>query len=109
LLYRGELASMEQVRKADEVALGEVLPCEVREPLSRFIERFSRLHRLSPHQTAVVWFAASGHCRKESAVRMGCSLKTVEEHWRRVYLKTGCGSEPKVVAKLLVFALTHQT
>jgi DNA-binding CsgD family transcriptional regulator len=78
------------------------------DPLSSFIERFAGLHRLSRHQTAVVGFAASGLCRKESARILACSLKTVDEHWRRVYLKTGCGSEPQVMAKLLAFALTRR-
>jgi DNA-binding NarL/FixJ family response regulator len=79
------------------------------DPLAPFIERFARRYRLSPHQTAVVTFAAAGLCRKESADQMACSLKTVDEHWRRVYDKAGCASAPQVVAKLLLFALTEPT
>ena len=92
-------------RSAPEVASAPLAPID---PLSSFIERFSGLYRLSPHQTAVVGFAAIGLCRKESARCMACSLKTVDEHWRRVYVKTGCGSEPQVISKLLVFALTQR-
>lgn len=87
---------------------GDVLALEATDPRSRFIESFSGFYRLSPQQTAVLGFAANGLCRKESASRMSCSLKTVDEHWRRVYAKTGCGSEPQVVAKLLLFALTRR-
>jgi DNA-binding CsgD family transcriptional regulator len=92
-------------RGGPEVATAPLAPIDA---LSSLIERFSGLYRLSPHQTAVVGFAASGLCRKESARSLACSLKTVDEHWRRVYVKTGCGSEPQVMAKLLVFALTQR-
>jgi DNA-binding NarL/FixJ family response regulator len=91
-----------------ETPFVDVLVLEAHDPLSRFIESFSRLYRLSPHQSAVLGFAARGLCRKESAQRMACSLKTVDEHWRRVYAKSACTSEPEVMSKLLIFALTHR-
>jgi len=69
--------------------------------LVAFIERFGRCYGLSPQQLNLLHFAATGVARKESAARSGCSVKTVEEHWRRIYHKTGCASELQVVAILL--------
>ena len=70
-----------------------------------FILDFARAHSLSPQQSALLRLSAMGVCRKEGAAQLVCSLKTVEEHWRRVYHKTGCTSEAQVVARFLRWAL----
>ena len=37
---------------------------------------------------------------KEIASLLGCSRRTVEAHWRTVYLRTGCHSRRQVWARL---------
>jgi len=75
--------------------------------LAPFVERFGQSHGLSPQQVSLLNFAATGRARKESAALTGCSLKTVEEHWRRIFRKTGCTSDLQVVANLLVSILAR--
>jgi DNA-binding NarL/FixJ family response regulator len=73
--------------------------------LAGLVDRFSGLHRLSPQQATLLTFAVSGICRKQAAARLGSSLKTVEEHWRRIYAKVGCASESEVIARFLRFVI----
>lgn len=73
--------------------------------LSPIVSRFGQLHGLSRRQCLLVELAATGIGRKESALRVGSSIKTVEEHWRRIYQKTGASSPIEVLAQLIQFVL----
>src|SRR5262245_24777638 len=74
--------------------------------ISFHLNRFGCAHRLSPQQLACLRLSLSGLARKESAGVVGCSIKTVEEHWRRIYVKTGCRSELGVLAKFVRASLS---
>jgi DNA-binding CsgD family transcriptional regulator len=73
--------------------------------LDAFVQAFADKHGLSPQQAAVLRQSACGLTRKEVAALMGVSPRTVEEHWRRIYGKTDCRSEPQVVARLLALVI----
>jgi DNA-binding CsgD family transcriptional regulator len=73
------------------------------------VASFSRSLKLSEQQTAVLASAARGLSRKEFAAECGCSVKTVEEHWRRVFRKSGYHSEIALLARILRDAVDDLT
>jgi DNA-binding CsgD family transcriptional regulator len=82
-----------------------IAPSASGDRLTSYVGLFAQQHGLSPQQAAVLRQSAIGLSRKEVAALMGVSPKTVEEHWRRIYGKTGCRSESRVVALLLALVI----
>jgi DNA-binding CsgD family transcriptional regulator len=52
----------------------------------------ARSYDLTPREAEVAACIAAGSSYKETAYRLGISIKTVKTHISRVYEKTGCGS-----------------
>src|SRR4051812_17723285 len=75
----------------------EAFPQLIRVLAQRYGDRMS----LSPRQTNLIYFAITGMARKEAAAYLGCSLKTVEGYWKRIYQKCGCCSDAEVVARFI--------
>jgi DNA-binding CsgD family transcriptional regulator len=61
---------------------------------------------LTARETEVLRLGCLGLSSKETAAQLGCSPKTVDEHWRRIYKKWRLSSRAKIVADLLAEALT---
>jgi DNA-binding CsgD family transcriptional regulator len=64
------------------------------------IARFSRAHRLSPRETALLRLALSGRNNDEAAEALGCSRATISSFWNRVFRKTGVSGQRDVVILL---------
>jgi len=64
------------------------------------INSSEKLNLLSPREKEVVALIASGLCRKETAEKLGISLKTVEGHFLNIYSKLGLNN-PVQVARLV--------
>ena len=73
--------------------------------MRRLVDDFAQTSGLSPRQCEMIWLAVIGLCRKEAAVHLACSVKTVECYWKRIYEKTGCRSEAEVIAMFIRAAL----
>lgn len=65
------------------------------------VRRLCGNHTLSPAEAEVVLAAVDGCSVDETADRLGCSRRTVETHWQRVFKKTGYRSKPDVLAAVL--------
>jgi DNA-binding NarL/FixJ family response regulator len=72
------------------------------------VAAFSCRNGLSRRQTEVIEHAALGRGRKEVALLLGCSPKTVEEHWRRIYQKTGHYNEATLLSRILFLAVERR-
>lgn len=70
-------------------------------PIRALAQRYGGMMSLSPRQTNLIYFAITGMSRKEAAAYLGCSVKTVEGYWRRIYQKCGCCSDAEVVARFI--------
>jgi len=66
-------------------------------------KRFS----LSPREIEVVLRSSTGIGTKEIAADLGCSAKTVDEHWRRILKKAGLRSRWELGAEVLAGALRN--
>lgn len=53
-------------------------------------------------KACLVILAAAGLCRKESAVLLGVSPKTVEKHWDNIMNRTGIHNQTQICAMLAV-------
>ena len=73
--------------------------------LTELVARAALRRRLAPREVQVLQLCATGLDSKEIASRLGCSPKTVDEHWRRIYLKWGMRSRHRIVAESLAEAL----
>jgi DNA-binding CsgD family transcriptional regulator len=69
--------------------------------LHRFVFEFASRHGLSARETDTLLLAAQGDANKEIAAHLGISYKTVTEYWQRVCRKTGCHSQPRVIAAVI--------
>jgi DNA-binding CsgD family transcriptional regulator len=65
------------------------------------IREFARHHELSKREHEVLALGARGLIAKEIAAEIGCSARTVEEYWSRIFLKVGIRSRAAILAKLL--------
>ena len=65
-----------------------------------------QLYGLSDRESGVLLGGALGTPSKAVATELGCSSKTVDEYWRRIYRKTGCSSRQEIIALLLRRAVT---
>ena len=72
---------------------------------NNLVQGFAETNRLSRREREVVHFAAMGFCNKEIAASLGCSPQTVAVYWGRIYRKTRCHSQCRVLAALLICAL----
>ncbi len=70
--------------------------------MDKRLEKFCAAHALSGRQAEIVRMALQGCNRKATAAEIGCSVKTVEGYWRRIYEKTGAGSEREVVSMFIL-------
>ena len=73
--------------------------------LEQLLESISIQYRLSPREKQVLRGAAMGDCTKGIAQNLKCSPKTVEEYWRRIYVRFRLFSRQQIVARLLWEAL----
>jgi DNA-binding CsgD family transcriptional regulator len=70
-------------------------------PFDQLLARLEKKQSLSRREAQVVNAAARGLHTKATAAELGCSPKTVDELWRRVYRKLRCDSRLSVLALLL--------
>jgi DNA-binding CsgD family transcriptional regulator len=71
------------------------------------VQNFASDYRLSGRETDLLRQAAEGRSMKETAFACGISLKTVENYWRRIYVKTGKDAQLAVVAMLFRWSCNH--
>ena len=71
------------------------------------LEEYFKLHCLSGQQKRVLRLHLGGFRDREIALKLGCSLATVREHWRRIIEKTGGKHRVGVVARALEFLRSH--
>src|SRR5688572_24895777 len=64
------------------------------------VTEFSREHKLSPRETALLRLALSGLNNDEAAQVLGCSRATVSSFWNRIFRKTGVSGQRDVVILL---------
>jgi DNA-binding CsgD family transcriptional regulator len=62
---------------------------------------------LSPREIEIVMRSSTGVGTKEVAADLGCSAKTVDEHWRRILKKAGFASRWEIGAEVLARALHY--
>lgn len=77
------------------------------EKLRALVARFRDKYRLSQREATLLELGARGLSSKEAADRLACSIKTVDEHWRRIYVKWKLASRPRIVAAILFAALSE--
>ena len=78
-------------------------------PIETVVDRFRRMHSLSPRQAAVVVSLATGRTtRTEIADAMGCSEKTVDAHLQAIFNKTGQRSATALLVAPFQLACHHQ-
>jgi DNA-binding NarL/FixJ family response regulator len=73
--------------------------------LGQLVDRVGTQYGLSPREKQVLKGAATGTCSKTLALDLRCSPKTVEEYWRRIYVKFRLPDRREIVARLLWEAL----
>ena len=74
--------------------------------LRALVDRVGDRYRLSEKERAVVRLTARGLHTKAVAAELGCSPKTVEEHWKRMFEKIPGRSRQVVVALVLFEAIS---
>jgi DNA-binding CsgD family transcriptional regulator len=65
------------------------------------VEAFSATYGLSAQQSEVLRLTVSGLHAKEVADRLGCSRRTIDAHWTRIFAKTETNSQIAVLASLI--------
>ena len=70
-------------------------------PFARIIATFSDDYALSRRERQVVLLTSMGIHTKAVAAELGCSLKTVEAYWLRIYHKTTVRSRLELMSQLL--------
>lgn len=68
------------------------------------VQRVRSRHRLSQSEYQAVCAAAEGLGTSEAALRVGCSVRTLDTHWQRIFNKTGYRSKQEVIALALRMA-----
>ena len=69
------------------------------------LDAFARAHGLSRRERSVLSLAADAVRDKEIAGRLGCTAKTMDALWRRIYAKTGLRAHDAVLAGILQLSL----
>ena len=70
-------------------------------PDVRMLTNWCRQYRLSPMETRAFIAAAAGMPKMEAAALLGCSIRTLESHWSRMFAKFGIRSTDGVLAATL--------
>jgi DNA-binding CsgD family transcriptional regulator len=73
----------------------------LRGPVDALAARFS----FSTREKDVLRMTAAGMHTKAVAATLGCASKTVEEYWKRIFLKVGSNSRHLIVAMVLAEVL----
>jgi DNA-binding NarL/FixJ family response regulator len=72
------------------------------EPVLRaMLDAFAHQHRLTRREHQVLEEAAGGLSNKEIAAQLGCSPKTVDVYWSRIFLKLRVRSRTAVICLVL--------
>jgi DNA-binding CsgD family transcriptional regulator len=74
---------------------------DARSTVQGSVQTFGALVGLSAKQVRILTLTMQGLERKEVARELGCSVKTVETHWKRILGKTRCTSERRVISHML--------
>jgi DNA-binding CsgD family transcriptional regulator len=69
--------------------------------LSRLVEQLGARHGLTRREMQVLEGTALGRTTKAVASDLLCSPKTVEEYWRRIYVRFKIASRQEIIALLL--------
>lgn len=70
-------------------------------PDVRMLNNWCRQHRLSPMETRAFVAAVAGMAKVDAAALLGCSIRTLESHWSRMFAKFGIRSTDGVLAATL--------
>ncbi len=107
LLHDRELAhsQVERIRKDMELILQKVDRQAQRDslysnPRVDATDAFLRTHALSPREQEVVRCIIAGKSDKEIAAKLGISSRTVANHNRTIYRKTGVGTRFELISKI---------
>jgi DNA-binding CsgD family transcriptional regulator len=76
-------------------------------PGVRHLHAFCREHALSPMETSAVLAACAGLGKVETADELGCSLRTLEAHWSRIFRKIRVRCTSGVIALAHRYAMWH--
>lgn len=77
----------------------------VQQRLDVVLGRLADSYALSRRERQVLGLTMCGVHTKAIASQLGCSPKTVEEYWRRMYRKTGKRAKLEIVAEVLAESL----
>jgi DNA-binding CsgD family transcriptional regulator len=75
--------------------------------LEGVVLKIAKRFGLSPREVEIVIRSSMGIGTKQVAADLGCSAKTVHEHWRRILKKAGLSSRWELGAEVLAGALDH--
>ena len=75
--------------------------------LEDLVSRVGGRHGLALREVEVLKLSACGFGSKEIAGQLGCSPKTVDEYWRRIYFKWGSRSRQRIVAESVAEAIAE--
>lgn len=70
-------------------------------PDCRQLHTYCVRHRLSPTETRALLAACAGLPKIRAAEELGCSIRTLESHWSRIFAKVGIRSTDGVLAAAL--------
>jgi DNA-binding CsgD family transcriptional regulator len=70
-------------------------------PGVRHLHLFCRRKRLSPMETRAFLAACAGLSKVEAHEKLGCSIRTLESHWSRIFGKIGIRSTDGVISAAL--------
>ena len=71
-------------------------------------ERFGESHGLSRRERQVIGLTMQGLCTKEIEFLLGCSRKTIEQYWYRIYAKLGRHGREQVMAALVFWVAGNE-
>lgn len=110
LLHDRELAhsQVERIRKEVELILQRVdrqaqRDSQHHDPKATATDAFLRTQSLSAREQEVVRCIIAGMSDKEIAVNLGISSRTVANHNRTIYRKTGVGTRFELISKVLTY------
>jgi DNA-binding CsgD family transcriptional regulator len=69
--------------------------------MGELLQRFCARHALSGREAEVLRLCVGGATAKETAIRLRCSQRTVDDYWARIFDKVGLRSKAEILASLL--------
>jgi DNA-binding CsgD family transcriptional regulator len=69
--------------------------------MCELLQRFCARHALSRREAEVLRLCVSGATAKETAIRLRCSQRTVDDYWARIFRKVSLRSKTEILASLL--------